>query len=105
MLMRVILTDGTGELIKFLPRDLHHNRYVVFVLIVDKNDVRKVISQSTCVLFYGSFISWAFIKNSFPELESKPYCSDLDLTIGNGDVVIVYRPQLGYIMLEYRSQQ
>ena len=99
----LILTDGTGELMKFLPRDLQNNKYVVFIRTVDKNDVRKLISQSTCVLFYGSFISWAFIKNSFPELESKPYCPDI--TIGNGDAVIVYRPQLGYIMLEYHSQQ
>jgi hypothetical protein len=103
MCVHVVLTDGTGELMKFLPHDLHHNKYVVSVRIVDKNDVHKIISQSTCVLFYGSLIVWAFIKNSFPELESKPYCSDL--TIGNGDVVIVFRPRLGYIMLEYRSQQ
>ena len=101
--MHVILTDGTGELMKFLPHDLQHNKYVVFVRIVGENDVRKIISQSICILFYGSLIGWALVKNAFPELKSKPYCPDL--AIGNGDVVIVYRPRLGYIMLEYHSQQ
>jgi hypothetical protein len=99
--MRIILVDVTANVAAILPRlsDSSYINYVVYIRTANKDDVRKLISSASCVTFYCSSLAYAFLTKHFPELKSKPDCGDL--TIDDGDVVIIYRPSL-LIILEYR---
>jgi hypothetical protein len=99
MWMRIVLTDGSIPLINVVPKDLH--KYVIIMRLATIDDIYKIISQASCVIYYGSLLGFSLLKKRFPELMRKPSCPDESISINDGDVVIVYHPHLGYVILEY----